>query len=117
MRKLVSHLGTSDAAPTFLFCDNKGAIALTKNNRFHKRTKRIDLRYFFSREKEADGTMRTAKVPAFYNLADTMAKVPSLQNNGGCPVPTESLYTEWAMPLVSDTPEWLLVPPATRDPR
>ena len=51
MRKLISDLDTSDAAPTFLFCDNKGAIALTKNNRFHKRTKRIDLRYFFSREK------------------------------------------------------------------
>ena len=77
MRKLISDLDTSDATPTFLFCDNKGAIALTKNNRFYKRTKHIDLRYFFSREKETDGTIRTTKVPTAYNLADTMTKAAS----------------------------------------
>jgi len=33
-----------------LLCDNQGAIALAKDNRFHSRTKHIDLRYHFIHE-------------------------------------------------------------------
>ena len=29
--------------PINLYCDNQGAIALTKDNKFHARTKHIDL--------------------------------------------------------------------------
>lgn len=77
VRKLMGDLDGPEAAPTFLFCDNRGAIALAKNNRFHKRTKHIDLRYFYARDKENDGTIRAAKVPTAHNLADSMTKVTS----------------------------------------
>jgi hypothetical protein len=73
-RKVMADLDTPDHDPTFLFCDNRGAIALTRNNRFHKRTKHIDLRYFYCRDKEKDSTIRTAKVPTAHNLADGMTK-------------------------------------------
>jgi hypothetical protein len=73
-RKVMADLDVPDEDPTFLFCDNRGAIALTRNNRFHKRTKHIDLRYFYCRDKEKDSTIRTTKVPTAHNLSDGMTK-------------------------------------------
>ena len=78
-RNVMSALDAPESKPTFLFCDNRGAIALTRNNRFHKRTKHIDLRYFYVRDKERDGTVRAAKVPTEHNLADSMTKATSKQ--------------------------------------
>ena len=78
-RNVMSVLDVPDSKPTFLFCDNRGAIALTRNNRFHKRTKHIDLRYFYVRDKERDGTVRAAKVHTQHNLADSMTKATSKQ--------------------------------------
>ena len=37
-----------------VFEDNQGAIALSKNPEFHKRTKHIDIRYHFVRERVDD---------------------------------------------------------------
>ena len=73
MRDLVGSSNTDDQ-PTFIFCDNKGAVDLVKNNRYHKRTKHIDLRYFYCRDKEEDGTIRSARVPTAHNLADGFTK-------------------------------------------
>ena len=38
-----------------IYEDNQGLIALAKNPEFHKRTKHIDIRYNFVREKIDDG--------------------------------------------------------------
>ena len=38
-----------------IYEDNQGSIALAKNPQFHKRTKHIDIRYHFVREKVKDG--------------------------------------------------------------
>uniref|UniRef100_A0AAV1V1C5 Uncharacterized protein n=1 Tax=Peronospora matthiolae TaxID=2874970 RepID=A0AAV1V1C5_9STRA len=38
-----------------IYEDNQGSSALAKNPEFHKRTKHIDIRYHFVREKVADG--------------------------------------------------------------
>ena len=42
-----------------------------------RRSTHIDLRYFYARDKERDGTIRAAKVPTAHNLADSMTKVTS----------------------------------------
>ena len=63
-----------DMAPTFLFCDNRGALALVKNNVVHKRTKHIDIRYFFVRQCEAEGKAITVAAPTFWMLADSLTK-------------------------------------------
>ena len=47
MKEFISDLGVIPSAlgPTKIFYDNTGAIALTKESRFHKRTKRIKRRF------------------------------------------------------------------------
>jgi hypothetical protein len=74
MRDLEGPNAKSEQGATFVFCDNKGAVDLVKNNRYHKRTKHIDLRYFYCRDKQEDGTIRAAKVPTAHNLADGFTK-------------------------------------------
>ena len=54
--------------------DNQGAIALAKNPEFHKRTKHIDIRYHFVREKVEDGHVILKYCPTLDMLADLMTK-------------------------------------------
>ena len=62
------------AAPSFVFCDNKGALDLVKNNRLHKRTKHIDIKFFFCRHCEKRKELLAARTPSEYNLADSFTK-------------------------------------------
>ncbi|KAF1334706.1 Integrase catalytic core protein, partial [Globisporangium splendens] len=57
-----------------VFEDNQGAIALAKNPEFHKRTKHIDIRYHFVREKVEDGQVVLEYCPTQEMLADLMTK-------------------------------------------
>ena len=74
IRKLVAEFMGPLKQPTFVFVDNKAALDLVRNNVFHKRTKHIDIKHFFAREKEADGTVITARVPTEHNLSDSFTK-------------------------------------------
>ncbi|KAF1325884.1 hypothetical protein FI667_g8977, partial [Globisporangium splendens] len=59
---------------------NQGSIALAKNPEFHKRTKHIDIRYHFVREKVEDGQVVLEYCPTQEMLADIMTKpIPSAQ--------------------------------------
>ena len=65
--------GTGGAAIT-INCDNQGAIALAKDNKFHSRTKHIDLRYHFIREAVEDGKIRVSYIPTDENVSDILTK-------------------------------------------
>ena len=66
--------------PIPLYCDNKGAIALAKNPENHQRTKHIDVRYHYIREKEEDGTIAIKYLPTEQMIADGFTKsLPSTQ--------------------------------------
>lgn len=54
--------------------DNQGAIALAKNPEFHKRTKHIDIRYHFVREKVESGDVELQYCPTQDMLADIVTK-------------------------------------------
>ena len=63
-----------------IYEDNQGSIALTKNPEFHKRTKDIDIRYHFVREKVDDGQVLLECCPTQEMLADPMTKpIPAAQ--------------------------------------
>uniref|UniRef100_H3H8M3 Integrase catalytic domain-containing protein n=2 Tax=Phytophthora ramorum TaxID=164328 RepID=H3H8M3_PHYRM len=63
-----------------IYEDNQGSIALAKNPQFHKRTKHIDIRYHFVREKVEDGQVVLQYVSTTDMLADMMTKaIPATQ--------------------------------------
>ena len=51
LRSLLSQLGYPQEQPTQVNEDNQGVIALCKNPKYHSRTKHIDIKYHFIREK------------------------------------------------------------------
>ena len=57
-----------------LYVDNQGAIALAKNPVLHQRTKHIDIRYFFIREKIDNTMFLMLYVETQRNLADLFTK-------------------------------------------
>jgi hypothetical protein len=66
-----------NAEPTTMTinCDNQGAIALSKDNKFHARTKHIDIRYHFIRKAVEDGKLAVVYIPTEDNAADIFTKV------------------------------------------
>lgn len=57
-----------------IYEDNQGSIALAKNPEFHKRTKHIDIRYHFVREKVEDSQVILEYCPTQDMIADIMTK-------------------------------------------
>ena len=55
-------------------CDNQGAIALAKDNKFHSRTKHIDLRFHFIREAVQDEKIAVSYIPTDENVSDVLTK-------------------------------------------
>ena len=76
MKEFISDLGVTPSAsgPMKIFCDNTGAIALTKESRFHKRTKHIKRRFNSIHEKVKDGDIAICKVHTDLNVADPLTK-------------------------------------------
>nr|GEU92759.1 retrovirus-related Pol polyprotein from transposon TNT 1-94 [Tanacetum cinerariifolium] len=57
-----------------LYCDNRSAIALCCNNVQHSRSKHIDIRHHFIREKVKKGVVELYFVTTDYHLADIFTK-------------------------------------------
>ncbi|GKF33747.1 hypothetical protein Tco_0106947, partial [Tanacetum coccineum] len=57
-----------------LYCDNKSAIALSCNNVQHSRSKYIDIRHHFIREKVENGVVELYFVETNYQLVDILTK-------------------------------------------
>ncbi|PSR87279.1 hypothetical protein PHLCEN_2v5213 [Hermanssonia centrifuga] len=60
--------------PITVYSDNQGAIALSKDDRFHTRTKHIDIRFHFVRQYVEDGTLSITYLPTDRMLADALTK-------------------------------------------
>ena len=61
--------------PLILNCDNQGAIALTKDNKFCAHTKPIDVRYHFICEAVEDGKVTVQYIPTGDNVSDIFTKL------------------------------------------
>lgn len=57
-----------------LFCDNPGAICLAKNNAYHARSKHIDVKNLFIREKLDEGIIKLDYRRTDDMIADIMTK-------------------------------------------
>lgn len=61
---------------TVIYCDNQGAQALMKNPIHHTRTKHIDIKYHFVREKYECGEIDVKYTPSESMYADILTKSP-----------------------------------------
>jgi len=57
-----------------LLVDNASAVKLAKNPEYHKRSKHVDVRYHFVREKFIEGELHIKHVPGTLQVADIMTK-------------------------------------------
>ena len=74
---LHSYLWELHSAPDDLLilnCDNQGVIALAKDNKFHTRTKHIDVRYHFIREVVEDGKVAVQYILTRDNVSNIFTK-------------------------------------------
>jgi hypothetical protein len=76
-RQLLHDLGGHQQEPTVIYEDNQGAIALARNVGYHARSKHIDIRHHFVRERLHAGDIKIEYVPTAVQLADILTKALS----------------------------------------
>jgi hypothetical protein len=74
LRALLKDLGHPQNGPTVLHQDNQGAIAIGSDFISNRRTKHIDIKYHFIREKVEDGVIRLQYIPTAEMVADCLTK-------------------------------------------
>lgn len=74
MDKYLDEVGLSPERPAPILADNNSAIANSKNNKNHKRTKHIDVKHHFVKEKVDSNLVQFTYIPSKSNLADILTK-------------------------------------------
>ena len=74
LRSFLWELCSAPDDPLILNCDNQGAIALAKDNKFHACTKHIDVRYHFICEAVEDGKVMVQYILTRDNISDIFTK-------------------------------------------
>ena len=77
LRALLADLKFIQDAPTVIEEDNKGAIALSKYPKFHGRTKHVDIRYHFIRDKVESEEILLKYCPTNNMVANVLTKALS----------------------------------------
>ncbi len=72
LRHLLENIGMKEDGPSTIFEDNNGAIELSKNPKFHDRTKHIDVAHHFVREQVAMNNISVKYCSTQNMLADGM---------------------------------------------
>ena len=73
-REFLKSLHFAQDGPTKIYEDNQGAIAMSENPVHHKRTKHIDIRHHFIRERVESGDVKLVYVPTDRQIADILTK-------------------------------------------
>lgn len=74
LRSLLTFLGVCLSGPTVIHVDNRGAICLSKNPVFHKRTKHIGIQYHRVRQEQELGTLKIEYIESKRQVADFLTK-------------------------------------------
>ncbi|MCP4115733.1 MAG: Ty1/Copia family ribonuclease HI [Desulfobacteraceae bacterium] len=74
LRQLLKNLGCEQHQPTTVYEDNQGAICLARNPIAHKKTKHIEIRHHYIREKVADKTLALKYIGTTDMAADIFTK-------------------------------------------
>ena len=74
LRSLLGEMGISCGSPTVIQEDNQSCIKMCENPVMHKRTKHIDVKYHFIRERVEDATIELQYCPTELMSADLLTK-------------------------------------------
>ncbi len=74
LRRLLEDVGIKPDGSTTIFEDNQSAIQLSKNPKYHNRTKHIDVSFHFIREHVNSGTLSVKYCCTQEMIADVMTK-------------------------------------------
>jgi len=74
LRAMLEQMGYKQEATTAIACDNQGALALTKHQIYHSRTKHIDIQHHYVREVVAAGKVAFDYVATEEMTADVLTK-------------------------------------------
>jgi hypothetical protein len=74
LRNLHNDLRLTQTSPTRLFSDSEGALKIAWNPVFHSRTKHIDPKYHWTREKIQAGRITAEYLPSGQQTADVLTK-------------------------------------------
>lgn len=62
---------------SYVFCNSKSAICLSKNQVHYEKTKHIDIKLHFIRLEGSKGTVQLVKIHTNYNIVDILTKINS----------------------------------------
>ena len=80
LRQLLNDVGFGTNSPTIIFEDNNGAIDLSRNAKYHNRTKHIDISHHFVRERVKSKEIDVVHCPSKDMVADVLTKgIPRVQ--------------------------------------
>jgi hypothetical protein len=74
LRRLLTELFDEELEPTVIHCDNQSCIKLSENPVFHDRSKHIEIRYHFIRDKVQKGEVQLQYIPTKEQLVDLFTK-------------------------------------------
>jgi hypothetical protein len=81
LRQLLDSMGVKQSEPTMIFEDNQACIALSKNSLVNTRSKHIDIKYHFNREKVESGEVVLKYCPLAEMIVDVTTKpLPTSQH-------------------------------------
>jgi hypothetical protein len=74
LRKLLTGLFDQELEPTVIYCDNQSCIKLSENPVFHDRSKHIEIRYHFIRDRIQKGAVKLQYISTDEQVADILTK-------------------------------------------
>jgi len=74
LRKILVDVFDTNLDPTTIYCDNQSCINLSKNPIFHDRSKNIEIRYHFIRDRVEKGVVKLQYVPTNGQVVDILTK-------------------------------------------
>jgi hypothetical protein len=74
LRKLISNLFDQTPESTTIYCDNQSCIRLSEHPVFHERSKHIEIKYYFIRDKVQEGEVKLEYIPTDEQTINILTK-------------------------------------------
>lgn len=104
LRMLLNEIGITQDQPTLVYEDNQSCIALANNPVYHKRTKHVDIKYHYTREKVEDGTIVLEHCDTEKQVADIFTKALGKNKVGDfCPTLLGKGFTRKRSGVIENT--------------